>query len=214
MIRTLCLLALAFASAAHADALERHPEAIRITDPARLAAIGFGPDAVVHELHEAQADPAAERESAGSGGTVFRSYLGVDAQGRTGAFEYSTVYSSGDIHRISAAESFADILVTVPAGYRFEFVRFWAEDNSAANDLQVFLLERCLPSFTAGVPELTVIGSAVTGGNPGYVTQTLNLTPDFALDTTACTYSLRLRFDTTDSSLSFFRARVQLVPQA
>jgi hypothetical protein len=105
-------------------------------------------------------------------------------------------------------ESFADAPLDLPHGALLTFVRFWANDSNAANDMAFFLFESCFPLTGPGATTITdIIGSGLaTTGSTGNQSDSVVLSA--TIDNHLCVYTLRVRFDdTTNLTLQKMRAQ-------
>lgn len=192
----------------------RHESSVLVIDAERKLMMGFSEKQEIYEfvnteLSDYQADKYQKEIN---GGTIVRTaYMGVEAHGRTGEFEYGTMNGTGDIYRISASEMFADILLTLPEAANFNFLRVWGLDTNVSQEMVFMLYEQCLPFSSPGIVSTTVLGTVtsytISGGN---FSALIDLTQDgITIDNTLCTYTLRTRFDTTDDTLVLFKVRAQ-----
>jgi hypothetical protein len=188
--------------------------AVLVTDINKKLSMGFTDKDTVYDLQNHESlDPYADRplqKGIGIQQPVKIGYMGNEAEGRTTDFEYSTLSGAGDIYRTST-EMFADILLDLPHGQSFDYLRVWGRDSNISYDMTFFLFERCLPTSSAGNITTTTLGDVSTTGNSGDFTLLLNLTnEEIFVDNRACTYSLRTRFDTTGSTLLLYKVRADI----
>lgn len=191
-------------------AQSRHDQALLVTDINQKIAMGFIESDVVYELpNNKSLDLNADSNTIRGAGTVVRiGYMGVESEGRTSAFEYGSS-GLGDIHR-TGSELFTDILLDLPEGADFDFVRIWGNDTNAAQDMSFFLFERCLPEFSSGDITSTTLGSIDSNTSAGIFSVLINIVSDnITVDNTGCTYTLRTRFDAADSTLRLFKVRAE-----
>ena len=196
----------------NALANNQHEQAVLITDSVKKHSMGFAENDVVYELlNENPLDQSADINTIQGGGTIVRiGYMGVEAQGRTSSFTYATISGVGDIYRTSGSESFADILLDLPNGADFDFVRIWGRDTNVAEDMSFFLFERCLPEFSSGDITQTTLGSIDSNTSAGNFSVLINIAADnITINNSGCTYTLRTRFDTTDNTLRLYKVRAE-----
>jgi len=195
----------------NALANNQHDQAVLITDLVKKHLMGFAESDVVYELlNERSLDQNADINAI-QGGTIVRiGYMGVEAQGRRSSFTYGSFSGSGDIFRTSDFESFADILLDLPDGADFDFVRIWGRDTNVDEDLSFFLFERCLPTFSAGDITQTILGTIDSITSAVGFSVLINIAADnITINNTGCTYTLRTRFDTTDNTLRLYKVRAE-----
>jgi hypothetical protein len=172
-------------------------ERVRVTDPARLQEMGFAPDA--ENVYE-RLPSARERapESTFGGATGFFSHAGMPSfQGNASGFVYDTS-AQGVFCQAGtpAAFRFADIHLQPPNGAIFDRVSWWWRDVAAtsSDSMTLFVFETCLPTSSAGAPDITELNSNSTPsasiGN-GFTQIPVNLSP---VNTRDCTYTVRLSF--------------------
>mgnify|MGYP000297699026 CR=1 FL=1 len=204
MKKTITLLAATMSLAASANQSLRD-DAILVEDIEYKLAAGFKADDVVYRL------PKADRlENTGVRGgitTNYKGYAGVEARGRFSTFAYSSS-GNGNIWR-TGGDSFADIMLSMPNGNEFDFVRVWGSDTNVAEDLHFFTFERCLPAFGGGPIVQTILDDVESTGSGGDFSLLMTIPTDTFVDNQTCTYSTRVRFDTSDSSMRVFKVRAQ-----
>jgi len=196
----------------NALANSQHEQAVLITDLAKKHSMGFTESDIVYELlNENPLDQSADINAIQGVGTLVRvGYMGVEAQGRTSNFTYASLTGAGDISRTSASEAFADILLDLPDGADFDFVRIWGRDTNVGQDMSFFLFERCLPEFSSGDITQTTLGTIDSNTSAGNFSVLINIAADnITINNAGCTYTLRTRFDATDSTLRLYKVRAE-----
>jgi hypothetical protein len=187
-----------FAAAALATAQVPEADRVRVTDPARLEAMGFAPDATNVYVRTRAAEASAAPESTFGGATGFFSYAGMPSfQGNSSAFAYDTS-AQGVFCQAGtpAAARFADVHLQPPNGAIFDRVSWWWRDVAAtsSDSMTLFVFETCLPTNQGGMPDITELASNSTPsasiGN-GFTQLAVNLSP---VNTRECTYTARVSF--------------------
>jgi hypothetical protein len=195
------------------------PDRVPITDPAVLESMGLSRDASnVYQLVNAQSRLGGDAQPEGDFGTgaQFTSITPLAFRGRLstpGSPWHWDSYGGFDLMR-AGIEKFADAPLQLPHGARLQFVRVWAEDLDAMNNMVVFLIESCPPAVGAGAMTVTLLlpgglGGLATSGATGY--QSLVATTSAIVDN-QCAYMLRVRFDGT-FQLRLQHLRVQWLRQ-
>lgn len=187
----------------------RHMDDRLVTDALEKASMGFAENDVVY-VRENSNKSQSNEQIKGLGGLVHVGYMGVESQGRTGNFTYSTISGSGDIYR-TGTEIFSDTLLELPDGYSFDWVRVWGRDTNVDENLRFFVFQTCYPSFSAGAPDSTNLGTITSSGNAGDWSASVSLS-DVTVNNTSCTYYVRTAFDDTGSSLRLYKVRAELNP--
>ncbi len=209
MKKTLLFMATLAAFSANANQSLR-ADAELVEDVAYKLAAGFKADDVVYRL--AGSNTKSEGVSVqGAGGTTYQSYMGVEARGRQSSFAYGST-GNGGIYR-TGGDSFADTLLDVRDGDELEFVRVWGTDTDAAEDLQFFTFERCLPAFGGGAVVSTILDDVESSTSAGVFTSVMIIPAATIIDTQTCTYTTRVRFDSTGDTMQVYKVRAQFAPQ-
>ncbi len=210
------MMASIFIISSNGRAEYRHEQAVLVTDANEKSAMGFGQEDVIYKLKSTSSENQwADIEYNQVRGVVNPprvAYLGVESQGRTSNFLYNTFAGMGDIFRSPGIDAFADILLELEDGSDFNFVRIWGYDNNASEDMAFFLFERCLPAFSGGPVTSTQLGTIDSSSASGNFSILINIAANnITVDNTACTYSLRTRFDATDASLRLYKVRAEFI---
>ena len=195
-----------------------------VTDPDTLEAMGFERDAenvymapgvdlegAFGDLLSSAGDLEAQTNLFASGSTDYSPVSAKEFIGRrdTNATDwlYTTSGNSFDLSRLGS-ERFADAQVTdLPNGGTLQFLRWWWSDNDPASGMGIFVFEVCQPAFAGGAITHTTIATDVSfdilNGSRAIVI------PARTIDTQACTYIVRVRFDAVTTALLFQKARLQ-----
>jgi hypothetical protein len=193
----------------------RHADAILVEDNQYKIDAGFMPNDEVYKLPSDRItvyeNDAIQNKRGGS--LVHVGYLGVESQGRNSDFEYGSS-GSGDIHRTSVTEKFADTLLELPDNHTINWIRVWGSDSDAVENLQFYIFEICLPNFSAGALSSTTLADITSSGDSGDWSASVNINPGIEVNNTGCTYVVRTRFDTATNSLRLFKIRAELNPIA
>lgn len=135
---------------------------------------------------EVALDPAG----GSSAPTLTRS--GIAFNGRTSAFAFSTVGNS--LVCTGSSEPFATATLDLPDQAQIIYVDTFGFDTSTSKDLTTHLLSVCLPSFAAGTPVLTNLGSVSSGGGANNFFTRLDLSAaPVTVDNYTCRYLARVR---------------------
>lgn len=159
----------------------RHESSVLILDAGKKLGMGFSEKDEVYEFvnKNSSDDQADKYQREVNGGAIVRTaYLGVEAHGRTGDFEYGTLYGAGDIYRTSASELYTDILLTLPNHANFNFLRIWGTDTNQSQDMTFWLYEQCLPFSTAGIVNTTVLATLTSNTSAGNFSVLIDLSQD------------------------------------
>ena len=204
-------------------------EDVLVTDPDTLEALGFERDAKNVYMapgvdlgggFESDLAPAVDHEAqtsllSSSGivdyATVSPSkFAGVDD--RPGdEWTYST--TGAFALRREGVVRFADAQFDgLPHGGTLESLKWWWKDQDPATHMEVFLFEACEPllgPLFGGVSTVTTIASdtSTAGFN---VNRTISI-PSRPINTQACHYTLRVRFDAAAPTLAIRMARLQFI---
>lgn len=188
----LCIVTLALVSpSVPSQADDEADSRIRITDPEILQSKGYEPDATnVFATPEAFA-----AIQAASAGTEIESSMpaggnseleGGQNQPLGGNFNVSVIHAS-EFHpiRVTGTTSYGTsgvnerwceagpsnvymgVFRDIPHGAELTVRRVWYYDNSAEN-ITADLVKICLPFFSAGEPEITILRTNTSSGTPGY----------------------------------------------
>ena len=185
------------------------PGVVRVTDPADLASMGFGPGAIVY-----RAVRSGGAETPNEFGTTVSDYAVYNANqfhGRSSAYAYECVECAGDATHSTGAEFFADMQIEAPSGASLTGVRWWGYDD-ASTDLTFFLYKTCLPASGPGTPETTLLDSGGTSGNPLAASGLISPTPE-TIANEACSYYVRVQFGDSTPALRFYKVRVEWLRQ-
>ena len=194
----------------------RHENSILITDINEKLSMGFEPEDTLYRINNLNSEnynaDKEFNETRGFSSPKRVGYLGVESQGRTSQFQYSTGAGYGDIYRSSGTDAFTDILLELDDASDFNFVRIWGYDSNVVEDMTFFLFERCLPAFSGGPVTSTQLGTVDSSTSAGNFSVLINIAADaITVDNTSCTYTLRTRFDTTNSTLRLFKVRAEMI---
>ena len=181
------------------------PAVVRVTDPADLVAMGFGPGAIVYRaVGSGGADTPDEFGTTVSG---YSAYMADQFHGRASDYAYSCTDCSGAVY-YTGGDNFAHAQLEMPSGANFSGVRWWGFDDHA-EDLKLFVLKTCLPPFGAGPQVGTVLQSASSAGTPGNVSGFISIPGVETVDNEACTYWVSIRWDASSSFLQLYKVRAQ-----
>jgi len=144
--------------------------------------------------------------------TQYTSIAGIEFRPRSDADEFGIqVYTQLFCH-VGATNSLAEAQLQLPDGARFQFLRIYATDADE-NAMNVALVERCQPIAAAGNVVTTVLGTVLTTGSAGILTQSVAIPGDVAVDNVQCSYGLRAQFGSTVNgcapSMALDKVRVQ-----
>jgi hypothetical protein len=196
------------------------PDRVRITDPARLAFMGFPPDARNVYVHVGVLSnvrpPEAPLQEFGFGAGA--NYTSIPAKAFDGSRHYPGAaqpnwqYTGGDVDcclslTSKGTETFADATFNLPPGVAIQNVRYWANDSNVGADLAFFIYEACNATSAGGGTVYTELASGTTSGSTGYQGGLLSGSA-VTINNRDCTYNARLRFDAT-TDLTFQKMRVE-----
>lgn len=146
--------------------------------------------------------------------TRYTSIAGSEFRPRSSASKFVVVQHARLFCQTDSTNSLAEAQVFLPDGAQFQFVRIYAEDANE-NDMNVALIERCQPSAGAGNVVSTVLGTVLTSGAPGRLTQSIGIPGPVTVDNVQCSYSLRLQLSSVVNgcapALSLDKVRVQWI---
>ncbi len=197
------------------------PDRTLVTDPQRLAAMGFPPKAPNVYIHAGVLSNVRPPEAPlqdfgfGAGGQYTsipaKAFIGEEHNPSTPGGQHWQ-YSAGDVDccvSLSAkgTEPFADATITLPPGVVIQSVRYWASDTNVTTDMEFHVLEVCHPSASAGAVVTTLVASGSTSGSGGYQGGLLAGGP-YAINNRDCSYLARLFFPAT-SGFTFQKLRVE-----
>jgi len=104
------------------------PAVVRVTDPADLVAMGFGPGAIVYRaVGSGGADTPDEFGTTVSG---YSAYMADQFHGRASDYAYSCTDCSGAVY-YTGGDNFAHAQLEMPSGANFSGVRWWGFDDHA-----------------------------------------------------------------------------------
>lgn len=220
-------LAVAIALLSGLPAIAAEPAYEWITDPAELAARGFGENAppikrllpvedsrsFEQQLADRQAAEATLKSWTDVGGRTVRwaAVQGTDFKFLNELARYNT--SNFFVHGLAGNPNrFADAPITLRDDRQIFFLDVWTNDTNAAQGVDVALYRTCHPSFSAGAPEITelavVEGGTFSGGNRfAFVSVPGSVFVDNAL----CTYFVRARFSDFDAGSTVQLQKVRVV---
>jgi hypothetical protein len=184
------------------------PERVRVTDPAELAAMGFGSGAVVYR---ATGGGSSEPETPDEFGTTVSGYSSYNANqfhGTDNTYAYSCIDCDGRVYHTGGV-NLADMQLAMPSGSSFKGLRWWGYDFHAA-DLELAVFKTCLPPSGAGTPVTTQLGVLGTSsGTPGDVSGFINIPGVETVDNEACTYWVRILWNASTVNLQLYKVRAQ-----
>ena len=184
------------------------PGVVRVTDPADLASMGFGPGAIVYR--SVRPGGAETPDEFGTTVSDYSVYNANQFHGLTSTYAYECDVCAGEaIH--STGNFFADKQVELPSGASLTSVRWWGYDD-ASQDLTFFLYKTCLPASGPGTQETTLIDSGGSSGTPGAFSGLISPTPE-TIDNEACSYYVRVQFGDSTPALRFYKVRVEWLRQ-
>ena len=189
---------------------------ILVTDVNEKLEAGFSEDDILYKLTNKPTPPGEQLQNTkGASSLVQVGYLGVESQPRTSNFTYSTLDGAGDIFRATGgSETFRDLLLELPDGHTFSWVRAWGEDSDEDDELTFFVFSTCLPDLSAGSPDSTQLGTFSSSGSAGEWSGSVNV-GGVTINNRLCNYWVRTRFDDVGSSLRLYKIRAELsVPVA
>jgi len=182
------------------------PEAVRVTDRAELAAMGFGPGANVYRAVRPGGPGSDAPDEFGTTVSDYSVYNANQFHGRTSTYAYECVDCGGEVSH-SSGDIFADVQLEMPNGSNLNAVRWWGYDDATA-DLAILLMKTCLPAFGAGPQVITQLDSGGSSGTPGQVSGLINPPPE-TVDNEACSYYARIRWDDSTPALQLYKVRVE-----
>ena len=194
-------------------------DATRVTDAKTLSNMGFeSSDKNVYISNESLGKAADAYNSYDDNASIYATpttgtdHAGVSAKefiGRSNSTGTQWTYTtSGSDLRRNGTERFADAQIEVPTGASLTFIRVWANDTDASNDMTIFLFEHCQPGFAAGPITSTTLATMTTSGATGDQSLLVNL-GSRAVNNQDCIYLARARFDSAGSALRLQKVRLQ-----
>ena len=186
------------------------PGVVRVTDPAALAGMGFGPSAIVYRAVGSDGGEPQAPETPDEFGTVISGYSAYNADqfhGRMSSYAYGCAICSGDVYH-TGGDTFASVRLEMPSGSSFKAARWWGYDDNAA-DLEFLALKTCLPAFAAGPPATTVLETSGSSGTPGDVSGSMIIPGVETVDNEACTYSIHIVWNASANTLRLYKVRAQ-----
>jgi hypothetical protein len=190
--------------AAAAPALD--PAATRIDDPRVLASLGFSKDAIVYRAPTRRTAAPESPDAFGTVAASFSSYLGNELQGRDGSYSWGSFDGAGDVY-FNAGSDFGEVRLDLPNGAKLEAVRWWGRDTEAAKDLELAVIETCLPDASAGTPVSTILDSQTSTGSSG--DQSDQMTFSYTVDTRRCSYRVRVHWYDVLEAIRLYKIRAQ-----
>ncbi len=180
--------------------------------------IAFGEEPKSGAYYQLPTDPtlvnADQHQPKGGSSTFYTSIAASEFRPRSSASDFYIPYSTTLACRPTGTNSLAEAQLQLPQGAQFQFLRIYAGDVNE-NDLNVALVERCQPIAAAGNVTTTVLGSVLTSGTPGQLTQSIGIPGAQTVDNVQCTYSLRVQLNSTVNGcapgLQLDKARVQWI---
>jgi hypothetical protein len=178
-----------------------------VTDPAELARMGFGPEAVVYRATGGGRSVPETPDEFGTTVSGYSAYNADQFHGRTSTYAYACAICGGDVHH-TGGDPFASVQVEMPSGSSFKSVRWWGFDNHA-EDLELFAIRTCLPAFGAGPPILTVLETGTSSGTPGHASGSMIIPGVETVDNEACSYFIRMQWNASSDELRLYKVRAQ-----
>lgn len=211
-VSSLLTLVLLFGSTT-AGAQEPTNERILVTDPELLVRMGFGPDETAFlwskgsfggrfaeylksQGIEVQQRARAQLASGGGNLAYFTLSARMFQERITGGFTRATSGTT-NVFCSAATDPFIEGQLQLPQGANLAILDVWGTDTCAEN-MEIFLLESCLPRFTAGTETFTVIGMVSSSGTPGNFH--VEFLPFLGINSTDCQNHVRVRLDDGSSA--------------
>jgi hypothetical protein len=165
--------------------------------------------------HDAALDNADQNQPKGGANTFYSSIAASEFRPRSSHENFNVPNHAALLCQTDSTNSLAEAQIQFPQGATLQFLRIYAND-ATDQDLNVALLERCQPLASAGNVTTTVLGSVLTSGTPGRLTQAVALPAATTVDNVLCVYSLRVQLGSTANGcatgLFLDKARVQWTP--
>ncbi len=183
---------------------------------AEVRALGEDPDsgAFFKLQHEPLLDNGDQLKAKGGAATFYTSIAASEFRPRSSALKFIVPIHTTLICQLDSNTSLAEAQIQLPNAAQLQFVRIYASDANE-NDLNVALVERCQPIAAAGNVSTTVLGSVLTSGTPGRLTQSVGIPGAVNVDNVLCAYSLRVQLNSIVNGcapdLSLDKVRVQWI---
>lgn len=183
---------------------------------AEVRAMGEDPDsgAFLKLMHEPLLDNGDQLQAKGGAATFYTSIAASEFRPRSSASKFFVPIHTTLTCHLDSTTSQAEAQIQLPNGAQLQFLRIYASDANE-NDLNVALVERCQPIAAAGNVTTTVLGSALTSGTPGRLTQSVGFPGSTTVDNVLCAYSLRVQLNSIVNgcapALSLDKVRVQWI---
>src|SRR5262245_45943391 len=106
------------------------PGVVQVTDPAELAAMGFGPRATVFRTVRSDRETPEAPDEFGTTVSGYSAYQADQFHGRVSDYAYSCTDCSGASY-YTGGDNIAHVQVQIPSGANFTGVRWWGFDDHA-----------------------------------------------------------------------------------
>jgi hypothetical protein len=195
--RVVPALALALPALAFAQAPDPERSTYPLTDPARLVALGYAPDARhVHERQSPAGAPALREDApTGGPGQLWTSAAGFEFHPLADTVEYvkgpAALVFNGALVSFTAGGFFEAQLQPPPGALTLDWVDLAGFHNHSSQILLATAIERCLPFLTGGNPTETVLSTQSIADQDGAFVRSLQ--PSRTLSNATCTYHVRVR---------------------
>jgi hypothetical protein len=188
---------------------------VHITDPSLLKSLNYEPDATnvyaapeaytemlmspaeraaVSALESQEADvPDAEASSAFGETTGVSTIHASDFASVANDAVFSRPLFGVYLSCSSGNANFRGVFQDVPHGARLTVRRIWYYDDAPTQDITVWLEKICIPFFSAGDAEVTVLRMNSSSGTPGFGRFGPGNLIEETADTQSCVYTLRAR---------------------
>ena len=178
----------------------------------------LGEDPKGGEFYRLSQDPkssnADQASPQGGSGTFYTSIAGSEFRPRSSHVSFNVPNHTALSCQVDSTNSLAEAQIQFSHGATLQFLRIYASD-STDQDLNVALVERCQPVSTAGNVTTTILGTVLTSGTPGRLTQSTGFPAGTTVDNNLCVYSLRVQLGSTVNGcaggLFLDKARVQWI---
>ncbi|MCK9539528.1 hypothetical protein [Dokdonella sp.] len=165
------------------------------------AAAGIDDAAVTVRVRTGARQADGERRNAPSGwpGGEYLTRIGTAFVGRTSAFRHAGAPPS--LYCLSGAtDPFATATLDLPDQARITYLDVFGLDNTATENMSVFLMSTCRGFGDTSTPTTTILGSTSTAGTPGDFVVTLDLSgAPVVVDRGVCRYFARVRLSSSIS---------------
>ena len=219
-LRTLLVAALSFLGSIVLLGQVPIEERIPLRDPDRLEALGFPRDATnVYVWSKARGTksvenvPGDERPDApdtfGTTDSGFTPVAGIHLEGNSNFVKGFVVAHGGVVCDEASLSSLAYAQLPVPEGALLEFVRAWTIDMNAEEDINLDVVESCLPTFSAGPATFTILGSFGTSGATGSGSPVFDLN-GLTANNRDCVYFCRVDFSAGEAGTTCHGAELIL----